>query len=131
MKVHQRQDRIAAAGATAVFVAFDDPELLRSTMLEEVDLAYPVAVDRDRSTYRAWGLRHVSWWKVWLDPAVWRRYAGLLLGGARWRRGGEDTLQLGGDFVVAPDGTVAYSRPQVRDDRPPVAELIAVAEDLT
>lgn len=128
--MHQHRDRIAATGATAVFVAFDEAERLRSTMLAEVELAYPVAVDPDRSTYRAWGLRRAAWREIWLDPRVWWRYARLIIGGERLRSSGEDSLQLGGDFVVAPDRTIAYSRPQVRDDRPPVAELIAAAADL-
>ncbi|MDP9023009.1 MAG: hypothetical protein M3N57_10040 [Actinomycetota bacterium] len=112
-----------------MFIGFDDPELLRTHMLAEVDIPFPFAVDRDRVAYRAWGLRRVPWRTVWLDPRVWWRYPTA----GRWRasalrRG--DTLQLGGDFVVAPDGAVAYSRPQVRDDRPPVGELISAASDV-
>lgn len=128
--MHERRDRLAAIDAAVVFIGFDEPELLRTHMLAEVDVPFPFAVDRDRVAYRAWGLRRVPWRTVWLDPRVWWRYARLLVGGARLRSAGEDTLQLGGDFVVAPDGAVAYSRPQVRDDRPPVGELISAASDV-
>ncbi len=38
--------------------------------------------------------------------------------------------QLGGDFIVSPDGTIAYSRPQRRDDRPSVGELLSTIESL-
>ena len=48
------------------------------------------------------------------------------MSGEKMSEGGSDPLQLGGDFVVAPDGTLAYARPQVRDDRPPIGELLAV-----
>jgi hypothetical protein len=51
-------------------------------------------------------------------------YAAELARGARLRRPGTDTFQLGGDFIVVPAGVVAYSRPQQRDDRPPVGELL-------
>jgi len=61
---------------------------------------------------------------VWLDPRVWARYAALVAHGERPRLLGRDTLQLGGDFVVDPDGIVTYARPQRRDDRPPVSVLI-------
>ena len=44
--------------------------------------------------------------------------------GERLRPLGRDTLQLGGDFVVNPDGIVTYARPQRRDDRPPVSVLV-------
>ncbi|HEX2028952.1 MAG TPA: AhpC/TSA family protein [Nitriliruptorales bacterium] len=130
MKVHERRERIEGLDATAVFVGFDEPERLRRLMLRDVDLIFPFAVDRDRRAYRAWGLRRVPWRVVWLDPRVWWQYGRLLLGGERLRSTGEDTLQMGGDFVVAPDGTVAYARPQNRDDRPPVGELIATVADL-
>jgi hypothetical protein len=123
VKVLDHRRRIDQLG-TALFVAFDPPERLRSSLLGELELPYPLLVDRERSAYRAWGLGRASRLGIWGDPAVWLRYATELARGARLRRPGSDTLQLGGDFVVDRVGTVAYSRPQRRDDRPPVAELL-------
>jgi len=111
-------------GATAVFVTFDEPEAVRSGLLAGLEVPYPVLVDREREAYREWGLRRSSVAGVWLDPRLWARYASLLLRGERLRRPGSDTLQLGGDFVVDREGVVVYSRPQERDDRPPVGELL-------
>ncbi|MBW3619500.1 MAG: redoxin domain-containing protein [Actinobacteria bacterium] len=131
MKVRDRAGRLEASGAAALFVVHDEPRLVRSQLLAGVgELPFPVLVDREREAYRRWGLGRAAWWRVWLDPKVWQQYARLLTSGQRIRGSGEDTLQLGGDFVVAPDGTIAYSRPQRRDDRPPVGELLAVIEDL-
>lgn len=131
MKVDKRRERLQAAGATAVFVVHDSPARVRSLLLDGLDdLAFPVLIDAERSAYQGWGLRRAPWWKVYLDPRVWLQYARLIAGGQRLRGAGADTLQLGGDFVVAPDGTLAYSRPQQVDDRPPVGELIDVIEDL-
>ena len=127
MKVLHHRQRIDAAG-TALFVAFDPAERLRDSLLRDVDVAYPVLVDRDRAAYRAWGLRRGSLLTIWGDPRVWRHYARELVHGARLRRPGSDTLQLGGDFVVDAAGTVVYSCPQSRDDRPPVAELVHALE---
>lgn len=125
MKVRDRWDRFAAQDAAALFVVHDTPERTRRLLLRDVgELPFPVLVDRGRRTYAAWGLRRAPWWRVWLDPKVWRQYARLLLRGQRLRGAGEDTLQLGGDFLVDADGTVVYARPQHRDDRPPVAELL-------
>jgi hypothetical protein len=59
---------------------------------------------------------------------VWGHYARLLLGGERLQRLGRDSLQLGGDFVVGPDGVVAWARPQRADDRPPVGVLLVELE---
>ncbi|MGE3449230.1 MAG: AhpC/TSA family protein [Microbacteriaceae bacterium] len=85
----------------------------------------PVLVDEARSTYAAYGLGRGSVWKVW-GPKVWWAYARLLRRGRRLHRPTEDTLQLGGDFVVGRDGRLAYAfRSQDPDDRPPVDELVA------
>lgn len=129
--MHERKDRIAELGADVIFVACDEPEEVRAKLVADVDLAFPVAYDPGRASYDAWGLQRASWWRIWLDPAVWLGYARLLLSGERLRGGGADTLQLGGDFVVAPDGTIAYARPQRRDDRPPVGELLREVARLT
>lgn len=128
MKVLHHRKRIEAAG-TAVFVAFDSPQRLRASLLHGLDVPYPLLADRDRAAYAAWGLGRGSMLDIWADPRVWARYAAELVRGARLRRPGTDTLQLGGDFIVNPAGTVAYARPQRRDDRPPVAELLRALED--
>ncbi len=131
MKVRQRWDRWDAIGAAAVFVVFDEPELLRRTMFDGVevaDLPFEVAVDQERGAYRAWGLRRARHRDIWLDPNVYRTYWRLLRAGDRLRPGGADLLQLGGDFVVDPGGSIAYARPQHRDDRPAVGELLAAAK---
>jgi AhpC/TSA antioxidant enzyme len=123
VKVLHHRQRLDALG-TAVFVAFDEPDRLRGSLVQGLEVPYPVLVDRDRSAYRAWGLGRASVVRIWGDPAVWRFYAAELARGARLRRPGTDTFQLGGDFIVDPAGVVAYSRPQQRDDRPPVGELL-------
>jgi len=110
---------------------YDEPDRVRQQLLAGLDVPLPVLVDQDRAAYATWGLGRAPWWRIWLDPVVWRTYATLLGSGARLRGSGDDVLQLGGDFVVAPDGSIAYSRPQQRDDRPPVGELLAVVRDLT
>lgn len=80
--------------------------------------------------YRRWGLNRAPSWKIFLDPAVWIAYARLLASGERWHAAGEDPFQLGGDFIVGSDGSIVYARPQRRDDRPPVGELLAVLAHL-
>jgi peroxiredoxin len=128
VKVTRKQDRLEAMGATAVLVSHDDPEAVRRIMLRDVDCSFPVAIDREKAAYRSWGLRSLPLPLIWLDPKVWRQYARLLLSGERMRRSGGDERQLGGDFVVDRDGLILYARPQRRDDRPPVGELVEVIE---
>lgn len=84
-----------------------------------------VLADEDRAVYDAYGLERGSAWTVW-GLGVLRRYAQLLRRGRRLERpGDEDVRQLGGDFVVGPDGRLALCRPQESpDDRPDVDELV-------
>jgi peroxiredoxin len=129
VKVLQRRERLDAAGATVLFVGFDEPGLLQRTLLAGLELPYPLLVDRDRRAYAAWGLARAPALRIWADPRVWGRYLRAALGGQRPTRFGSDTLQLGGDFVIDPDGRVAYARPQRTDDRPPVTQLLAAVEE--
>lgn len=124
MKVVRRQDRIEAAGGTAVFVVHDDEDAVRSILLDGLDVPFPIVLDIDREHYDGWGLQRAPWWRIWLDPNVWKQYASLLTGGGRIRGAGKDTRQLGGDFVVGRDFRLVYSRPQQRDDRPPAGDLV-------
>ena len=129
MKVLKQRQRLDAVGAAALVVAFDEPELLRRTLLAGLELPYPVLVDRDRAAYAAWGLGRASALRIWADPRVWGRYLAAALGGERPTRFGTDTLQLGGDFVIDRAGVVAFARPQRTDDRPPVAVLLRAVEE--
>ncbi len=128
MKVLDRWERIQAAGAEVLVVVHDSPERIRAGVLDGLAVPFPVLVDEQRTAYRAWGLRRASFWRVYLSRAVWRQYWRLLRSGERMRRGGRDTLQLGGDFVVGRDGRLTYSRPQQADDRPPVGILVRELE---
>jgi len=124
VEVLEYKQQLDEADASAVFVTIDDPEPVRRGLLAGLEVPYPVLVDRERVAYRDWGLRRSSVTGIWLDPRVWARYASLVVRGERLRRLGSDTLQLGGDFVIDSDGMVVYARPQRRDDRPPVGELL-------
>ncbi len=128
MKVLRDEDRIRAAGATVVFVVHDDPGRVRAGLLADIDVPYPVLVDLQRRAYSDWGLRRASFARIYLSASVWLSYARMLRHGEPLRKGGRDTLQLGGDFVVGRDGRLVYSRPQEADDRPPVGVLVAALE---
>ena len=111
-------------GAAVVLVTFTRPRNLRGYRAR-FGIPYPVLADEERAVYRAYGLGRGPWWRVW-GPATVRAYTRLVRGGARLQRPSEDTLQLGGDFVVGPDGRLRYAyRSKGPADRPPVDDLIA------
>jgi len=109
-----------------VCVTFAEPALLRA-FERELDLdGVTLLGDPARATYAAFGFDRASWARVWLDPRVWTRYAGLIARGRRPRAPEQDTLQLGGDVLLDPEGRVVWIyRSAGPEDRPSLAELRA------
>jgi hypothetical protein len=130
VKVLERRERIEEAGAEAVFIGHDEPDRLLDGYLRDLEIPFPVLVDSERQAYGEWGLGRASVRTILGDPHVWLQYGRMFLKGERPRRSGRDPLQLGGDFVIDAGGVVAYSRPQEKDDRPPVGELLRVLRDV-
>ena len=119
------RDRLGDLGeAVVALITFTRQRNLRGYR-SRFGLPFAVLTDETRATYRAYGLGRGRWWRVW-GPATVRAYGRLIRGGARAERPKEDTLQLGGDFVVGRDGSLRYAyRSKGPDDRPPVDELVA------
>jgi peroxiredoxin len=121
------RDRLDELGdAVVVVIMFSAPD--RAVVYQRELLApLTVLIDEDRSVYRAYGLGRGPAWKVW-GPKVWRAYIRLMREGWRLQRPTEDTLQLGGDFVVDRRGRLAYVfRSEDPEDRPSVDDLITAA----
>lgn len=118
------RDRLEDLGdAVVALVTFTRQRNLRGYRSRH-GLPFAVLTDEDRAGYRAYGLGRGSVWRVY-GLATLRRYAQLLRRGERLQRPLEDTLQLGGDFVVGRDGRLAYVfRGSGPDDRPEVDELV-------
>jgi len=125
------RDRLDEFGADTevVLVTFTDPAQLVSYRAK-TGLPFPILVDADRSVYRAYGLGRASTRRVW-SLGVLRTYARLLRrdGVGSLERPTDDTRQLGGDMVVAPDGTLAWGFwSDGPDDRPTIDTLISASQ---
>lgn len=87
---------------------------------------FTILNDPERVLYRAYGFGRGSLMRVW-GWRSFRKYASLIReqGWGALQRSTEDTLQLGGDIVIAPDGTLAWGFwGEGPADRPDVDELI-------
>ncbi|HUW03950.1 MAG TPA: peroxiredoxin-like family protein [Acidimicrobiales bacterium] len=119
-------DRLDAFGdAEIAVVMFDNLDRLGDyrTHLDLPD-RIRVLADADRTAYAAMGVGRGSVSDVW-GPKIWWSYAKLMARGRRFHRPTGDSLQLGGDFVIGPDQTMAYVfHPPDPDARPPVDDLI-------
>jgi hypothetical protein len=103
-------------------VSFEEPGRVRA-YIHAHRIAVPVLADPERRVYRAYGLGRGPWWRMYGPRVLWG-YLRRIPRGARVHLHG-DTLQRGGDFVIAPDGSVLLAHVG-RDpfDRPPVDALL-------
>lgn len=90
-------------------MTFTDVELL-GQYASTHDLPFDLVIDTERISYRSYGLGRGTVRRVYGRRAL-VRYIELLRGGGwrRLRRPTEDTLQLGGDFVVDPEGNLTWA----------------------
>jgi hypothetical protein len=119
------RDRLGDLGdAVVALVTFTRQRNLRGYR-GRFGLPFAVLTDETRATYRAYGLGRGRWWRVW-GPATLRAYGRLIRAGARAERQKDETVELGGDFVIGRQGALLYaSRSTGPDDRPPVDDLVA------
>ncbi len=115
---------LRAAGSEVLLICFDTLERAERYAGEQ-GLPFPLLVDSERRVYRAYGLEQGALWRF-LTPKVALGALRMLEGGRQLQRPHEDPLQLGGDFVVDPNGLLALVHP-CRDptDRPSAATLLA------
>jgi peroxiredoxin len=130
--VQSRYEDFRRLGVEVLVVTQARPEML-AIFLSEQPLPFPAVADPERIAYRAFGLERTSWAKM-LGPGVILRYLRLVLGGwlPKRPRGGEDVLQLGGDFLLDAEGRLVYAyRSMTPTDRPGVEELLEAVRDRT
>ncbi len=122
------RDRLAELGdAEVVVVTFTRARNLAGYQRRFV-APLTVIADEDRAVYRAYGFGRGTPWRVY-GWRSWRRWLQLVRQGQRQERPTEDTLQLGGDVVVARDGTIAYLfQGRGPDERPRVDDLVEAVQ---
>ena len=122
----RRRYREFEARETAVLVVSFAPVDRLEEYRQYLELPFTIASDHDRLAYRAYGLTRGSLLQVWGPRVIWR-YLNLVIRGRKLKRPekGDDLSQLGGDFVVARDGSLLYRHiSQSPADRPPVEDLL-------
>lgn len=119
------RDRQPDLGDTAIAViTFGQPGDLPAHRAH-LALPFPLLADPERRVYRQFGLARGALHRIW-SPGTLVLYARLLRQGRKLQRPTQDTRQLGGDFVIGPDGRLAAAfRPASPDARPPIDALVA------
>jgi len=98
--------------------------------MNEVCGSVTVLIDRERVVYKAYQLER-SRLRAWHPRVVWIYITRWLQHGEFYDSHGDDTSQLGGDFIVDKNGILRLVYPSHDPaDRPPVDDLIEVLEQL-
>ncbi|MBA2451501.1 MAG: redoxin domain-containing protein [Chloroflexi bacterium] len=124
--MRQQQGDFDAKDVEVLVVSFDPPRRIRG-YCRRLRLPFRCLSDEPREAYRAFGLSRASWLRT-LTPKALAPYVRLYLrrGGPRPMYGGQDLRQMGGDFVVSPDGRLAFAYASHDPaDRPSVDDLLA------
>ena len=112
-------------GVELALVTFTDPKYLRAYR-RRTGWNHSILIDQDLSTYRQFGYGRGSMWRIYGWRALQRYYSILRRDGlGTLERATEDTLQLGGNVVIGPEGTTSWVyRGAGPDDRPSFDRLL-------
>jgi len=124
-----RQDEFNSAHTRVVIVSFGTLPAVQK-WLQETCSPFEVLLDREREVYRAYQLER-SLWRAWHPRALWLYFNRWIKRETFYDAHGDDTSQLGGDFIIDRQGVLRLVYPS-RDstDRPPVDDLLAVIQSL-
>jgi hypothetical protein len=129
--LRQRQAELDDRGAVVLVVSFDAARRVRG-YCRRFAAPFRCLTDEARAAYRAYHLGRASWLRT-LTPRALAPYITLYLRRRGRRRGpfrpleGADLRQMGGDFVVAPNGRLALAYASHDPaDRPSADQILAV-----
>jgi peroxiredoxin len=121
----QRQEEFRQQNTVVLIISFGTLPALQQWMRETCD-SFEVLLDRDRSAYKAYGLER-SFSRSRSLKTRWYYLKAWLSGKKTFESQGEDTSQLGGDFIVDQSGTLRLVYPSHDPtDRPPVDDLLNI-----
>lgn len=129
-EVHSINDFLTQHGVRVLIVTFTPFKLVK-LFLAENPLAFPIVSDPARDGYRYFKLGRASFLSFF-KPQVLVRYFQRFVHGVKIRKPvDQDMQQLGGDFLFAANGELAWSWPsQDATDRPTSADIRAAVESL-
>lgn len=123
--------RLAEFGenVSVFLVAFSTPENL-GDYGQKNRIAYPILLDSTLDAYRSFGLGRGAVRRIYSVKSA-RKYAQIFRtqGLCRVGRPTEDTLQLGGSFVIDPNGVLRYGHwAEGPDEQANINDLVAATQ---
>jgi peroxiredoxin len=130
IRLIQARERITTLGTDVVLVAYHDPELVMTQMMQSLNLPFVLLVDKTKRAYADWGIGAVTA-KAFLHPGLYFEIAKLILRREPSLGTVADRSHVGGDFVVDREGRLAFvHRLRSLYDRAKVEDLLAIVERL-
>jgi alkyl-hydroperoxide reductase/thiol specific antioxidant family protein len=128
IRLIQARNEIDSLGASVIFVAYHDPELLTTKMMHDLDVPYTLLLDPTRATYERWGLGRIGM-EGMLSPGLYWAALKVTLSVMLKREKSLGTSpgapQRGGDFVVNCARDFAFvNRMRSFHDRPKLEDLL-------
>ncbi len=124
-----RQEEFAELDTRVFIISFGTLPALQQWM-NEVCGTFTVLLDSERTVYQAYGLER-SRLRSWHPRVVWMYVKRWFQREQFFDSHGDDTSQLGGDFIVDRNGILRLIHPSHEPtDRPSAEELLAVLKDL-
>ena len=115
-----------AANTNVVTVSFGTPYWIQ-VWLQETQSPFPFLMDAEKMSYQAYDLES-STLRSW-SPATVLYYAKAKLQGREMMKQRGDAHQLGGDFIINPQGRIRLSHPSANPaDRPSVDALLTALQ---
>ena len=122
--MRQKHGEIEARGAAVLAVSFEPRDRLFQ-LSRQLQLPFPLLSDPERDSYRAYGLQR-GYLRQMFSLQTVLAYVKLLAQGRMYHFRRSDLRQLGGDFIIDPEGVIQYQyRSAAPHDRPSVEELIS------
>jgi hypothetical protein len=125
----ERQEEFNKLSTRVFIVSFGTLPALQKWMKETCN-SFDVLLDRERTVYNAYGLER-SYWRSRNLKTRWVYFKAWLAGKKTPDSHGDDTSQLGGDFILDKHGILRLVYPSHDPtDRPPVDDLLKVLQNL-
>jgi peroxiredoxin len=124
-----RQQELADLNTRVFIISFGTLPALQQWMNETCG-SFDVLIDRDRTVYQAYGLER-SYWRSRTLRTRWFYFKARLAGKKTHDSHGDDTSQLGGDFIVDRHGKMRFVYPSHDPaDRPTIDDLISIIKNI-
>lgn len=124
-----RQEEFTKLNTRVFVISFGTLPVVQQ-WLKETCVTFTVLLDRERTVYTAYGLER-SRLRAFSPRTLWLYAKNHLRGKQMYSSHGDDTSQLGGDFIVDKNGLVRLAYPSHDPvDRPPVDDLLKILKAL-